>query len=251
MNADLAALIAELLAEFLDELPMRCNNLEDAVMALEAQQAGAFDELFRQIHSLKGTGGGVGMPVITTICHQFESFISEARGNFDRRAASTALAYVDLLRRTLAPGGRESPAVTAIEQALDQLRVSNLLGRASIFVAEPSQTLRRVFQEEFANPSRQVHMVDSGMQALERLLHEPFDVLIISRELPNLNGLAVVGALREARCRNSDIPVILVSSNTNDVPAHLRIHAIARRDVHLIPRINRHIDELLAHRCSN
>lgn len=248
MSADLAALLAELLAEFLDELPMRCNGLEDAVLALENQQPGAFDELYRQVHSLKGTGGGVGIPIITTICHQFESFIGEAKNRFDRKAATTALAYVDLVRRTIAPAGREPAGLSAIEQALDQLRAASLSGRVSILVVEPSQTLRRVFQDEFSKPSTQVQLVDSGMPALERLLHEQFDLLIISRELPNLNGLAVVAALREARCRNSDIPVILVSSNTASVPQHLKIHAIARRDVQLVPGLVRAIDEVLERR---
>ena len=31
-------------------------------------------ELYRNIHSLKGTGGTLDLPIITSICHQFESF---------------------------------------------------------------------------------------------------------------------------------------------------------------------------------
>jgi chemotaxis protein histidine kinase CheA len=69
MTTEFELLMAELLAEFLDELPRRCNDLEQAVLSLENQSPGAFDELFRQVHSLKGTGGGVGIPIITTICH--------------------------------------------------------------------------------------------------------------------------------------------------------------------------------------
>lgn len=250
MSSEFAALMAELLAEFLAELPGRCNDLEDTVIALENHQAGAFDELFRQVHSLKGTGGGVGIPVITTICHQFETFIGAHKGGFNRASASTALAYVDLLRRTIAPAGREAGGISAIEQALDQLRNSSLGGRASIAVVETSPTLRRLYQDELAHPQTQMHVLHSGLQTLERLLHEPFDLLIISRELSGLNGLAVVAALREARCRNSDIPVVLVSSNPAPVPAHLGIQAVARRDVQLIPGLLRHIDAVLAQRSS-
>ena len=83
-------------------------------------------------------------------------------------------------------------------------------------------------------------------QCLERMLHEPFDLLVISRELSDLNAIAVVAALREARCRNSNIPVILVSSNPAPVPEYLAVHAIVRRDVHLIPELVRQIRELLA-----
>lgn len=40
-----------------------------------------------------------GLPVITTLCHPFESFISEALARFDKRAAAQVRACVDLLRR--------------------------------------------------------------------------------------------------------------------------------------------------------
>jgi CheY-like chemotaxis protein len=88
----------------------------------------------------------------------------------------------------------------------------------------------------------------SGIEALARMLQEPFDLLIISRELPDLNAIAVTAALREARCRNSNIPVILVSGNPAPVPERLAVHAIVRRDVHLIPQLSRHIEEVLAKR---
>jgi CheY-like chemotaxis protein len=89
-------------------------------------------------------------------------------------------------------------------------------------------------------------MLKSGLEALQRLLHAPFDLLVISRELPDLNALAVIAALREARCRNSEIPVILVSSNAATVPQHLAVHTIVRRNVHLMPELTRHISEQLA-----
>jgi CheY-like chemotaxis protein len=238
--------MAELLAEFLDELPGRCNDLEDAILALENKQAGAFDELFRQVHSLKGTGGGVGMPIVTTICHQLESFIGEAKQRFDRKAASTALAYIDLLRKSHTSEGQQPVGVAAIEQALDQMRVASLSGRASILLVEPSNTLRSLYLKEFSNPSTQVHILKTGIEALQRLLQEPFDLLIISRELPDLNAIAVVAALREARCRNSGIPVLLVSSNPAPVPTHLEFLATVRRDVQLVPALTRHIGDVLA-----
>lgn len=248
MSTAFELLLAELMAEFLDELPGRCNELEDAVMSLEGGQAGAFDELFRQIHSLKGTGGGVGIQIITTICHQFESFIGEAKPHFDHKAANTALTYIDLLRRTIPASGREPAEISAIEHALDELHMVSLSGRASILVVEPSNTVRSLYQKEFSDPSMQVHFLKSGLEALERLLHETFDLLVISRELPDLNAQAVVAALREARCRNSQITVIFVSSNTTPVPDNLKVHAILRRDVRLIPELANNIKTVLAQR---
>ena len=233
MSEDFAVLLAEMQADFVDALPDRCSRLEDGVMALEKKEPGAFDELYRQVHSLKGSGGMFGIAVITTICHQFESFISEAKDRFDRKAATTALTYVDLLRKTFEPSGRNTAGVAEIEQALERMRVDSLSGRVSVLVVEPSDTSRRLYKDVFSDPSIQLVLLDSGMAALERMLHTPFDLLVISRELPDLNAISVVAAIRESRRRNSEIPVIVVSSNPAPVPKHLRISGVVRRDPQL------------------
>jgi CheY-like chemotaxis protein/HPt (histidine-containing phosphotransfer) domain-containing protein len=248
MSADFSILLAEMQADFVDELPDRCDRIEEGVMALEGQQIGTFDELYRQIHSLKGSGGMFGIAIITTICHQFESFISENRHGLDRKGASTALAYVDLLRKTIDAGGRDASGIHAIEQALERMHVDSLCGRASVLLVEPSDTLRKLYSDLFSGQPLQVAMMQSGLASLERMLHAPFDLLVISRELPDLNALAVVAALRESRCRNSSIPVILLSSNPAPVPAHLGISTIVRRDPSLLPTLSRHVTEALAKR---
>nr|WP_326532265.1 Hpt domain-containing protein [Rhodoferax sp.] len=248
MSADFAILLAEMQADFVDELPTRCDRLEEGVMALENKQPGAFDELYRQIHSLKGSGGMFGIAIITTVCHQFESFISENRQGFARKSASTALAYVDLLRQTVSPTGRDAGGVHAIEQTLEHMRVDSLYGRASVLLVEPSDTLRKLYIDLFSGQPIQTVLMQSGLATLERMLHAPFDLLVISRELPDLNAIAVVAALRESRCRNSNIPIILVSSNPAPVPPHLGISAIVRRDTKLLPTLSRHVIDAVANR---
>ena len=248
MSADFAVLLAEMQADFVDELPDRCNRLEEGVMALESKQPGAFDELYRQIHSLKGSGGMFGIAIITTVCHQFESFISENRQGFARKSASTALAYVDLLRQTVSPTGRDAGGVHAIEQALEHMRVDSLYGRASVLLVKPSDTLRKLYIDLFSGQPIQTVLMQSGLATLERMLHAPFDLLVISRELPDLNAIAVVAALRESRCRTSTSPISLVSSNPAPVPPHLGISAIVRRDTKLLPTLSRHVIDAVANR---
>jgi chemotaxis protein histidine kinase CheA len=246
MSAEFDMLLAEMQADFLDELPERCGRIEQGVLALERQQPDAFNELYRQVHSLKGTGGMFGVPVITTICHQFETFISEARTRFNQQASSTSLAYVDLLRKTAQSGGRDTAGVAAIEQVLDRLRAGTLSGRASVLLAEPSDSMRKLYREVFADKAIHLVTVDKGLAALERMLHESFDLLVASRELPDINAIAVLAALRDSDGRNKDIPAILISSNPAPVPKRLGVRAIVRRDPKLVPTLAQHVGEALA-----
>lgn len=245
MSADFDVLLAEMQADFLDELPERCDRIEQGVMALERKAPDAFNELYRQVHSLKGTGGMFGVPVITTICHQFETFISEASERFNQQSSSIALGYVDLLRKTAKPSGRDAAGVAAIEQALDRMRLGTLSGRSSVLLVEPSDSMRKLYREAFTSKSIHLVTVDKGLAALERMLHESFDLLVASRELPDINAIAVLAALRDSDCRNKDTPAILISSNPALVPKRLGVRALVRRDPTLVPTLAQQVREAL------
>ncbi len=250
MNADFAVLLAGMRDDFVRELPERCDLLEECVLALGQGTADAFDELFRHIHSLKGSGGTFGVPVITSICHQFESFVSAARGRFDPLAVSYALSYVDLLRRVAVTPERDGVFATAIEQDLEQLRISSMPGCASVLLVEPSVATRKFCQGVLEPLSVRLVSQDRGLSALELLLHQPFDLLVAARELPDLNALALVAALRESGSRNKDIPVILISSNSTPAPAYLNINTTIKRDAQFVSTLARCAGDVLAG-CSN
>lgn len=245
MNVDMAAVLAEMQATFLDELPERCNRVETQMLNLESGVDGAFDELYRLVHSLKGAGGTFGLPLITTICHQFENWIGETSGRWGKHQVNVGLGYIDLLRRFAAREGRTDTAIAQLEDALERLRQQRSQGRSSVLLVEPSEVTRKLYQGVFASKSIRVLAVSRGLDALESLLHEPVDLLVTSRELPDLNALAVVAALREAHTRNSDIPVILVSSSLAPVPDYLRIGSKLARDPKLVANLVKEVEHLL------
>ncbi len=250
MNTDFALLLAGMRDDFVVELPERCDLLEDGVLALEQGKAHAFDELYRHIHNLKGSGGNFGLPLISSICHQFESFVSDVRERFDPLAVSHALSYVDLLRRVAESPERGGAFAIAIEQELEQLRISSMSGCAAVLLVEPSIATRKFCQGVLEPLAVRIASQDRGLSALELLLHQPFDLLIAARELPDLNALALVAALRESGTRNKDIPVILISSNSTPAPAYLNICATIKRDAAFVSTLERCAGDVLAS-CSN
>lgn len=250
MNADFASLLAGMRDDFIREVPERCDLIEEAVLAMGRDASEAFDELFRYVHSLKGAGGTFGVSLITRICHQFESFVSAARGRFDPLAVSHALSYVDLLRRVADTSERDGGFTMVIEQDLEQLRISSMPICASVLLVEPSIATRKFCQGVLEPLSVRLVAQDRGLAALEHLLHQPFDLLVAARELPDLNALALVAALRESGGRNKDIPVILVSSNSAPAPAYLNIRATIKRDAEFVSNLARCAGDVLAG-CSN
>lgn len=228
------ALLESMREEFLCELPERCDACDDLILTLERTPGDreAFNELYRGVHSLKGSGGTHGLPIITTLCHQLENLLSEtdAKRGFDAAFATRALAYVDLLRQVGTAAHQDKPDYSAIEAGLESLRQLTLQRRKAGLIAESSMVMAGLYQKALEALPLQLTVVDNGLTALGRLLHEPFDFVIVGGELKDLNGMALMTAVRAAQARNQSIPAILVSSKRDTIPEYARFSASISRD---------------------
>lgn len=243
-------LLAKMRDEFLAELSERCNRLDDLIMMLEnaPDNRAAFDELYRSVHSLKGSGGTHGLSVITTLCHQLENHLTEtdAKQGFGTAFASRALAYVDLLRRVEIIGQQNNPNYSPIEVEIEALRQSGLQSRKIGLIAESSPLMVQFYQQALKDFPLQLFPVDNGLSALERLLHEHYDFVIVGREMKELNGVAMVVALRSSQVLNQNIPAILVSSKLGSVPAYANFAATISRDQNLADNLSAAVRGVLA-----
>lgn len=246
MSAEFDTLLSQLRDEFVSEFPERCDTLEECVLAFEQGREGAFDDMYRRVHSLKGAGSQFGLSIVTSICHQFESFLSSGALTTDSLSLSFALSYVDLLKQVSELIGSEKVNYHDIERSLEELRKSSMPNRASVLLIEPSPSRRKMCQGVLASLGVRIVAHERGMAALEQLLHEPFDLLVAARELPDLNTTGVVAALRESTCRNKHIPVVLVSSNSTPIANYLDIHAVLARDADFIPNLAKEVSKILS-----
>lgn len=228
------ALLANMRAEFLDEFPERCGHLEDLVLSLEKSPANGetFSELYRKVHSLKGSGGTHGLTIVTTVCHQLETRLTDAANNqdFGKAFVTAALAYVDLLSKVQRQASLEAQDFSGIDAELDLLRQAALKSRKAGLIAESSATMAGFYQHTLAALPVQLTVVNNGLTALERLLREPFDFVIVGRELKELNGVALMAALRASTTKNQKIPALLVTSSKDSIPVHARFSAVISRD---------------------
>lgn len=245
MTADTEAfqrLLHGMRESFLDELAERCDRLESMILTLENLPGDqeAFNELYRGVHSLKGSGGTHGLGIITAICHQLENFLTDvaSKKGFGEAFANRALAYVDLLRRVESPARSDNPDYADIEAALASLRQTALQSRKAGLIAESSTMMIRIYEAALATFPVQLTVVHDGLAALDCLTRNPFDFAIIGRELKDLNGIAVISALRSSQGANQDIPVVLISSNREGIPAHARIQTILARDQKLAANLS-------------
>ncbi|MCP4724524.1 MAG: chemotaxis protein CheA [bacterium] len=80
--------INDLLEVFYEDLSGRVESLSDLVLKLEEEpeNENTVNAIFQEFHSIKGTGGTFGFPVLSDIAHKLESILSDIR---DKKAAVT------------------------------------------------------------------------------------------------------------------------------------------------------------------
>lgn len=244
-------LLSALRDNFIAEIPERCESIEENILDLEKKEsfASAFNELFRAIHSLKGSGGTMGLPIITSISHQFEDLLSTIDGDITLLKTDSIdlmLKYNDLLRSTAETIKDNVLDTDKIHQELEKLKNSSQPNIYSCMLVEQSNILAKVCEKEFASLPLNLTVIKNGMVALERLLTEKYDFLITSKELPVLNGIALICALRKSESKNAKIPCIVTTSKDNPLPIDgLDSIAVVKKDTllakNLVEKINHYI----------
>lgn len=236
-------LLDELRATYIRDLPAQLDELEQLVLAMNnpAEAESNFDDLYRRVHSLKGTAGTYGLQIISAICHQFEDYLSECQQQAkdgSEQFMESGLQYVDLLRQThelIYDGMTKFPE---IESALSEIKAHVTQKEFSGMVIECSKTSSDLALRLLAETPIHFTLVQDGVTALDRLMHEPFDILLTGMEIPRLNGAALISALRLSKGLNSHIKTVLVTAgDIPELPPLIRPDRILHRDASYMQKL--------------
>ena len=234
-KSKLDAVMARLRVTYIDELPERISSLEELVLNLEHSNdfVDNYQKLFRDVHSLKGSGGTFGFPIITTICHQMEDLLKEVgekTTHLSQNNIDALLKYIDLFHQVPVRYQSGDTSLLEVEASLNKLQDSTFAGRRRCLLVEGSVTTQKMVSLVLENEQADISLADDGVEALQRLLHEDFDLLITGMVTGDLNGMALIAATRLSDSANSNIPAILLTtSETNTDAASLSANIIIRK----------------------
>lgn len=192
-------------ADALDETSVMLKIVvRDTGIGIPADRLPLIFEAFTQVHdtSVRSYGGtGLGLAIVEQLVKQLGGVISvESEVGFGsafhvtlpcRRITITPPTSTNTLR---APGSESRP-----------LRV---------LVAEDTSANQLVMRGILERHGHRVVVVDSGHDALAQLKHEPFDVALVDVQMPDLDGLQAIAALRdwEQKASTGPLPVIAVTA---------------------------------------
>ncbi len=216
-SLDVSKMLAELRNSFLAELPSRLEEMESLILELGngLNFTENFETLYRNVHSIKGSAGTHGLQIISTICHSFEDEIVKVEGDessMNNEAVTSWLGFIDLLRTTIDKINTGTDDFYDIEAALDKSRQKDGETKYSGLLVFTPGLQQQMCLSAFEDSPVNMAFAENGYEAMGRLLHEKFDFVISNMELPDLNGFALISALRLSKTRNHNIPAVLLTS---------------------------------------
>ncbi len=242
---------------YLRELVSTLEEIESLVLDLSGANGDAEQtrSLARQIHTIKGTAGSLGLDLLSLAAHRMEDLLASERPgqDGDDKFIDRLLAQNDLLT-SIAEAYLDDNA-----RFLDDLRCQVVSGDAApradakleahldrVLIVEPSvatlQFCVKVLQE-LGSP--QVTSVRDGYEALGLLLKEKFDAVITSLQIPTIDGQSLTAVLRTIPGPNAATPVVLLTSAAGALdPAKARPDYVVEKNLGLVNELSAALQRL-------
>ena len=212
-DVSIPELLDNLRRNFIEELPRKINLIEESI--LSSSESDSNDEIFRLVHSLKGSAGSYNCHIITKITHHLEDgmlYLAQKNKFNTDWGIDLLLEYIDLLKLAFSNINNNKFEFSHIESLLDSLNRKIFKETCVILIIEPSKSYIHLLEDSLKGLPVTLDFVNDGLAAMELLLVKTYSILITSMETPPLNADALVPALRCSNSINKDIFSLLITS---------------------------------------
>ena len=93
--------------------------------------------------------------------------------------------------------------------------------KVRVLVVDNSSVVRLYYRSALESAGFEVEQAINGIEAMERALSKPFDLVIVDVNMPRMDGLTFLRALRRSAADVAVLPALMISteSETQDVAA--------------------------------
>lgn len=231
--------LKQLKITFIDDLTPKLDAIERLVLDIEHDfdDEITYDELYRQIHNLKGSAGVYGLYVVTWICHLIEDDMGQipkkTRKN-PEKAIETIIVYIDILRDITSLLTKNNDAFDDAKRLTDIIQRVFSDFKASILLIEQSRLIIELIKRLASNINCHLEIFSDGNEALEKAKTKDFDAAISSIEVNGPNSFMLTKTLKENYNRAYHTKTILLTSHINIDSQYQSADFIVMKDEHFV-----------------
>jgi CheY-like chemotaxis protein/HPt (histidine-containing phosphotransfer) domain-containing protein len=245
----------ELKVEYLAGIDEEITELEEKIIGLEkvseANLKTAVYEIFRVVHSIKGSAGSFEFYMLANIFHRFEDYIDYT--NLNIKLAETVdlfLKFVDLSKKCIRDYQEKPDDLEKYATLVDEIAYSKNNSKGKVLLVEPAKSIQKMFKKICTESNLEMAVIRNGATAMNRILTEKFDAIVTSLNTDVLDGKSLLCAIRVMKNINAKTPLLLVTSDENTVIEDKTISCI-QKDNDFIQNIEKFIKEDVLKSSSN
>ncbi len=186
-------------------------EVEDTGIGIDAEQLSKLFNAFEQADSsLTRNHGGTGLGLAIT--RGLAQLMGGAAGAHSTPGVGSTFWFTAVLARASIASfptdmnGRDGRSAVAAEADRDP----TIEGR--ILLAEDNPTNQFVMTKLLRNMGLQVDLAENGLEVIERLRLQPYDLILMDVQMPKMDGLAATRIIR-ALPQRSDTPIVALTAN--------------------------------------
>jgi DNA-binding response OmpR family regulator/HPt (histidine-containing phosphotransfer) domain-containing protein len=241
--------LEEFKLEYLDNLKEEILRVESEVLRLEdssdAERPAILHEIFRTIHSLKGSAGSYEFYMLTTIFHQFEDFINSNLKNSQTSAPiDTCLNFLDIAKNCALDYKNKSSEIEKYATILEGETVQESVMNGKILLIDSSKSIKKIITKVAQDNRLDIVILANGATALNRIIHERFDMIVTSKNLDLLDGESLLKGVRVMKNQNQTTPMVLISSDDYTATDSKKLNiSFMQKDQNLFSNMNSFISK--------
>lgn len=86
--------------------------------------------------------------------------------------------------------------------------------KARILVVDDSSLVRLYYRSTLEKAGFEIEQAINGIEAMERILSEPFDLVIVDVNMPRMDGFTFLRSLRRSTNDAASLPALIVSTES-------------------------------------
>ena len=87
--------------------------------------------------------------------------------------------------------------------------------RARVLIVDDSSLVRLYYRQALETAGFEVDQAINGIEAFEKLLVQAFDLAIVDVNMPRMDGVSFLRALRKMTCETAELPALIVTTESS------------------------------------
>jgi two-component system, chemotaxis family, chemotaxis protein CheY len=87
--------------------------------------------------------------------------------------------------------------------------------KARVLIVDDSSLVRLYYRSALEKAGFEVEQAINGIEAMERVLSQPFDLVIVDINMPRMDGFTFVRALRRVATDVASLPALMISTEAD------------------------------------